>query len=153
MNRKLTLKLSPDLRRRLAMESADTGKSNSQVVAELVNANLQLPDEAKQYAADLQKMPSAQNAKAVDRQGKNTSLYLPVSTLMRLHFHTLKTGEDRMSTVIGLITEHIPPCGRYDPRTHATYDWRTHHAHEGRSRSMAYANNTGKRGKRVRKAG
>ena len=133
MNLKLTLQLSPELRTRLGIESATTGKSNSEIVATLINANLQLPDDLEQFAADLKNTRSAPNAdlektpsdldaktddaKTDERQGKNTSLYLPVLTSMRLHFHMLKTGEDRRSTIIRLIDQHIVPWATYDPRT------------------------------------
>jgi predicted DNA-binding protein len=157
---KLTLKLSPDLRKRLGIEAADRGVSHSKVVAELVDAHLQLPADLKQFAAGLEKPPRrlpprrlpplAGASKTDDSQGKNTSLYLPAETWLRLHCHTLKTGEDRMSIVIHLIDRHIVPWATYDPRTHDVFDRRTHHAHEGRSRSPAYAKNTGKL---ARKAG
>lgn len=145
MNLKLTLKLSPDLKKRLGMEAANTGMSHSKVVADLVDANLQLPGNLEQFAADLKKPPRrippgriprlAPDSKADDRQGKNTSLYLPAATSMRLYFHMLETGEDRAETVIRLIAKHIAPWAMYDPRTHGVFDRSTHHAHENRSRT------------------
>lgn len=159
MNLKLTLKLSLDLRKRLGIEAANRGVSHSKVVADLVDANLQLPENLEQFAANLEQPPRqmppgriprlAPASKTDERQAKNTSLYLPALTSMRLYFHTLSTGADRAETVIGLIAEHIAPWAIYDPRTHDVFDRRTHHAHEGRSRSTAYANNTGKPGRKV----
>ena len=154
MNLKLTLQLLPDLRQRLGIESATTGKSNSAIVTNLIDTHLELPDDLEQFATNLKKTPSApavdpentlsvpaakakaakakaanlentlsapaaetDDAKTDDCQGKNTSLYLPALTSMRLYFHMLKTGEDRRLTVIRLIDRHIVPWATYDPRT------------------------------------
>jgi predicted DNA-binding protein len=186
MNLKLTLQLSPDLRQRLGIESATTGKSNSAIVTNLIDTHLELPDDLEQFATNLKKTPSApavasektpsapaakakaakakvanlektpsapaaetddaktDDAKTDDCQGKNTSLYLPALTSMRLYFHMLETGEDRRSTVIRLIGEHISPWARYDTRTHGTYDRSTHHTQrfKDRSKSDEQANNS-----------
>ena len=140
MNLKLTIQLPPDLRTRLAIEAAITGRSNSAVVAELVDGHLELPDDLQQFAASLEKPSTDHDAKASERHGKNTSLYLPALTSLRLHFHMLKTGEDRKSTIIRLVGQHIAPWATYDPRVSYVRD-REH----GRRKSNDQASISGDR--------
>src|SRR4051794_4043090 len=119
-NMKLTLELPKDLRRRLAIEAATTGKSNSAIVAELVDQHVELPEDLTAFAASLEKTPSGKDAKASTSQSAKTSLYLPALTSIRLTFHGMKTGEDRKSTIIRLVGQHIAPWAVYDPRTSFT---------------------------------
>ena len=129
MNVKLTLQLSADLRMRLAYESAETGKSNSKIVAELIDKHVDMPGTLEDLDAYLAERSPARPVTASGRHGKNTSLYLPAKAELRLHVHGMKTGEDRKSTIIRLITQHIPPRVAIDPLTTATYNPLTHVLH------------------------
>src|SRR3954468_3345172 len=117
MNLRLTVELPPDIRCRLAIESAMTGKSNGAIVAELIDKHGDLPGEPGGFAADSRRTSPAPTAGASGSAVKKTSLHLPALTALRLAVHSMKTGEDRKSTVIRLITRYITPWATYNPRT------------------------------------
>jgi predicted DNA-binding protein len=117
MNLRLTVELPPDIRCRLAIESAMTGKSNGAIVAELIDKHVDLPEDPGRFAADSRRTSPAPAAVASGSAVKKTSLHLPALTSLRLAVYSMKTGEDRKSTVIRLITWYITPWATYDPRT------------------------------------
>ena len=114
MSLRLTVELPPDIRCRLAIESAMTGKSNGAIVAELIDKHVDLPRrDPGWFAADSRRTSPAPTAVAPGCAVKKTSLHLPASTSLRLAVHWMKTGEDRQSTVIRLITRYITPWATY----------------------------------------
>jgi predicted DNA-binding protein len=135
---KLTLELSPDLRRRLAIEAAQTGKSNSAIVAELIDSHVKLPEDLPAFAASLEETPRAKKAKGSGRSEKKTSLYLPALTSIRLYLHAREAGEDQKSIIVGLIGQHIAPWAVYDPRISFTSTRST-----GRRKSEGQASESG----------